>query len=388
MHRRLFSLFAIALLSAAPTMALSAPPAHIDRSCGTAEPDVIEQEISRAAARRMIEEGRVHAGGSILVAFHVITGHGEGDVPDSQIQAQIRELNRSYAGTGFRFVLDSVDRTDNPSWFKMGPGTGAEKQAKQDLAIDPAHHLNLYTCRPGHDLLGWAYFPFSAPEDHYIHGVVIHYASLPGGPLAPYNLGGTADHEVGHYLGLFHTFQGGCVAPGDEIDDTPFEASPAFGCPEGRNTCTQPGDDPIHNYMDYTDDACYTEFTPNQIERMGAIVAAYRPSLFNGSIEPAAAHPTQLAPVSALKPVLEFRGAGPNPFRDATVLYFSLTRSEPVSLKVFDVAGKLVATLIDGRLPEGDHSALFRGDGLAAGMYFVALRAGEEKATRSMMLVR
>src|SRR5207247_2638916 len=179
--------------------------------------------------------------------------------------------------------FSSVDRTENCQWFSVYFGTGNEKKMKQALAIDPAHHLNVYVVKPGHYLLGWAYFPQSLPEDSYLHGVVMHYGSLPGNYLAPYNLGGTLDHEAGHYLGLYHTFQGGCTAPGDYVDDTPFEASPAFGCPIGRNTCPQPGDDPIHNYMDYTTDACYTEFTALQGERMQEIVALYRPSLFGSS---------------------------------------------------------------------------------------------------------
>ena len=135
-----------------------------------------------------------------------------------------------------------MDRTDDCQWFKNLTGPGVEKKVKKTLAIDPAHRLNVYTASLGHYLLGWAYFPQSFPESDPLHGVVIHYGTLPGGFLAPYNLGGTLDHEVGHYLGLYHTFQGGCVEPGDYIADTPFEASPAFGCPVGLNTCPQPGD--------------------------------------------------------------------------------------------------------------------------------------------------
>jgi hypothetical protein len=365
----------------------AAPAPRLERTCGTPAPTPGEIQAARTEMRRAIEEGRARpSGGTIHVAFHVIYSGTEGNVPDAQIQDQIRELNRAYSGTGYRFTLDSVDRTENPSWFKMLPGTGAEKHAKQALAIDPAHHLNLYTAKPGQSLLGWAYFPFSAPEDHYIHGVVVHYGSLPGGYLAPYDLGGTADHEVGHYLGLFHTFENGCIAPGDDVDDTPYEASPAFGCPIGRNTCPEPGDDPIHNYMDYTDDACYTEFTSGQVDRINAILPVYRPSLFNAVVAEASLKPLDAVP--ALPPVVEFRGATPNPFHESTVLRFSLTRSEPVSLKVYNVAGQLVATLIDGRLPEGDHSALFRGNGLSAGVYFPVLRVGNDKLTRSMVLVK
>jgi hypothetical protein len=150
---------------------------------------------------------------------------------------------------------------------------------KQALAIDPATTLNIYTCEPSQGILGYAYYPWSYPEDSFWHGAVLLYSSLPGGGAFPYDEGDTGTHEVGHYLGLYHTFEGGCSEPGDHVGDTPAEASPAYSCPIGRDSCPAAGVDPIHNFMDYTDDACMFEFTAAQGVRMQDAVATYRPTL-------------------------------------------------------------------------------------------------------------
>jgi hypothetical protein len=92
---------------------------------------------------------------------------------------------------------------------------------------------------------------------------------MPGGPFgSDFSLGHTATHEAGHWLGLYHTFEGGCKGPGDRIGDTPAELEPTSGCPRGKDTCLEPGLDPIHNFMDYSFDSCYEEFTSDQADRM------------------------------------------------------------------------------------------------------------------------
>jgi hypothetical protein len=215
------------------------------------------------------------------VYFHVIksTG-GVGAVTSQQIQDQINVLNAAFAPTGFSFTLKSVDTTTNNTWVAMTPGSSAESQAKNALRQGGKGDLNLYSANPGQGLLGWATFPSSYNSQPKLDGVVLLHSSLPGGSAAPYNLGDTGTHEVGHWMGLYHTFQGGCAKSetngGDLVADTPAEKSAAFGCPVGRNTCNAAGNDPITNFMDYTDDSCMNTFSAGQFTRMNAQVTTYR----------------------------------------------------------------------------------------------------------------
>jgi len=217
-------------------------------------------------------------GGTINVYFHVITSlSGVGDVPDTQITNQLSVLNLAYAPTGWQFVRADVDRTGNDAWYTMTPGSTAEAQAKAALHRGGAGDLNLYTANIGGGVLGWATFPWDYASNPSQDGVVVLYASLPGGTASPYNLGDTATHEVGHWMGLYHTFQGGCSKKGDLVADTPAERSPAFGCPIGRDSCpSKSGLDPINNFMDYTDDGCMDHFTGDQDARMDTAFSAYR----------------------------------------------------------------------------------------------------------------
>jgi hypothetical protein len=387
------------ILAALAAPALAARPivlqqTVLERNCGTPQLSVQEKENVRIAVDEYLRTSKASPvnGGQIKVAFHVIYSGSEGNLTDAQIAAQITELNRAYSGfyggvnTGYTFVLASTDRTKNSKWFKMTPGSAAEQQAKQALALDVTHRLNIYSCKPGQNLLGWAYFPSSYPEDDWHHGVVFHYASVPGGSLAPFNLGGTVDHETGHYLGLYHTFENGCTPPGDYVSDTPDEATPTSGCPVGKDTCPTPGLDPIHNYMDYSDDACYSQFTAGQNQRMQSIVPSYRPHLLNAArIELAASLP---APAGPEADGLQLRGAFPNPFRDETVVRFSLPKADHVSLRAFDVAGHQVAMLADRDFAAGEQSVSFRAQGLKAGMYFLSLRVGGAQLGHTVILVR
>jgi hypothetical protein len=217
---------------------------------------------------------------SIPVYVHVITSStGAGNVSDQKIAAQIDVLNAAYAVSGFSFTLAATDRTANDAWYTTGSGTTAERAMKSALRKGSADDLNMYLNNMGGGLLGWATFPVSYAASPSMDGVVILNESVPGGTAAPYNLGDTATHEVGHWMGLFHTFQGGCTKTGDSVSDTPAEKSPAYGCPTGRDSCASkayPGVDPISNFMDYTDDACMNTFSAGQSSRMAAQWTTYR----------------------------------------------------------------------------------------------------------------
>jgi hypothetical protein len=221
---------------------------------------------------------------TIPVAFHVLrkdTTVAGGNIPRSRITAQIAVLNDAYGGTtggantSFQFSLSSVDRTTNAGWFKLSQGK--ERKMKQALKIGGTETLNLYSADLGRNLLGWSYLAQDAQAVGVLDGVVVHYKSLPGGPWgSDYSAGDTTTHEVGHWLNLLHTFQGGCTGSGDYVADTPAEASAAYQCPAGRDTCSSAGVDPITNFMDYTYDSCMFEFTPDQAIRMQEAWAAYR----------------------------------------------------------------------------------------------------------------
>jgi hypothetical protein len=222
----------------------------------------------------------------VPVYVHVVTDGAVGSLTTKQINDQIRVLNVTFAGgeggvdTRFSFKLAGVTRTDNADWFYANPGGVNEHSMKQALRQGGPKALNLYSTTAG-AYLGWAYLPeiLTKPGQAYLDGVVIDWESMLGTSTTyagRFDQGETATHEVGHWLNLEHTFYGGCNAKCDFVDDTPAQKTPTSGCPEGKDTCSAPGLDPIHNYMDYSFDSCYTEFTAGQAQRMRDAWLFYR----------------------------------------------------------------------------------------------------------------
>jgi hypothetical protein len=252
--------------------------------CGTKQ--LSDQEI--ADVERSVARGKKGKTSAVIpVWVHVINkgaGFENGDVPDTMIRNQIRVLNESFNGrtgganSGFAFDLAGVTRTTNAEWFALGfASTDVELAAKTALRRGGPGTLNLYLVDAS-PWLGWAYFPSILNSSFAnLDGVVVDWRSLPGGPFAIYSEGDTGTHEVGHWLALYHTFDGHCGKNGDYVADTPAEQSPAFNCPIGRDTCVgAAGVDPITNFMDYTQDSCMYEFSSGQVERMQAAWAAFR----------------------------------------------------------------------------------------------------------------
>lgn len=238
----------------------------------------------------------------VPVVVHVIQNtSGAGFLSVEDVESQIEILNEDYlaipgspGGPGtnveIQFYLAEVDPSGNPTngitystnntWYNDGGSYW------NTLAWDPHNYMNIYTNTAGGNL---GYVP-GLPQQGGVGAksdrVVILWSSFgrdsAGGP--PYDQGRTATHEVGHYLGLWHTFDNGCgsltscYTTGDRICDTLPESSPSFGCPATKASCGD--DDPQENYMDYSDDTCMFEFTPEQARRQRCTLESYRPNLF------------------------------------------------------------------------------------------------------------
>ena len=248
--------------------------------CGTRHPSLEErQRVELEVNERVLNVGGTAraTGGTINVYWHSITNSsGQGAPTSSQITSQIQILNAAYASTGWQFSLVSTDTTASNTFYTCSGGT-CESQMKSALRQGTGDDLNIYSNNMGGGLLGWSTFPSQYAGNPTMDGVVILKESMPYGTASPYNLGDTLVHEVGHWMGLYHTFQGGCNGNGDYVSDTPAQRSPTYGCPTSRNSCPhKPGFDPIENFMDYTDDACMFEFTAGQDTRIDSQWTTFR----------------------------------------------------------------------------------------------------------------
>ena len=256
------------------------------RRCGCPRPSYVRR---KQVDQRLLDFRNLNAGfratpGNIHipVQFVHLRDGDTGVITADQRKDQMNVLNAAYNQHGivFSYEEDDVKTVDNTEWFRMGHGSAAERAAKTSLQVNPETTLNFYTTN-GAGLLGWATFPWELDGDPAIDGVVVLYTSLPHVGQPPYNLGQTATHEVGHWLGLYHTFQGGCFATGDHVGDTVAHSGPNYGKPQvglRHNACdNEPA--PVKNYMNYVDDDWMDSFTDGQVVRMKDMVGTFRSEL-------------------------------------------------------------------------------------------------------------
>ncbi|KAI4169197.1 MAG: hypothetical protein LQ343_005859 [Gyalolechia ehrenbergii] len=244
--------------------------------CGADSPPA---ELVATAESMTFRPQTLAASINVKTYFHVVTSSLKvGQYTQTQLNNQLAYMNRAYAPSGISFTLVSTDFTTNDNW-----ATGNyDSQMKPALRKGTYADLNVYFLSDlGGGLLGICNFPTNASPGSSTFendGCDVLADSVPGGSAAPFNLGGTAAHEVGHWFGLFHVFQGSaCSGSGDSVSDTPLQQTPTSGCPSSKDSCPNAtGLDDIHNYMDYSDDSCYTRFTAGQTSRMVQMYNMYR----------------------------------------------------------------------------------------------------------------
>ncbi len=259
-------------------------------------PEILKNlELIEANAKQYLKNSNQKAASvvTIPVYVHVLYRTNRENISLSQINSQIDVLNEDFrrtnsdanrvpsqfanlaADTQVQFRLVDVDRrrTSRRSW---DPNRERMKFASQGgiNAVDPTNYLNIWICNIQGGTLGYAYLPGTAPTQGH-DGVVIgpQYFGTTGSVSAPFNLGRTATHEVGHYLNLRHIWGNGGCNVDDRVADTPVSSTANYGCPSFPTTHCGTTDMTM-NYMDYVDDRCMYMFTEGQKSRMRAVLAS------------------------------------------------------------------------------------------------------------------
>lgn len=220
----------------------------------------------------------------IPVFFHIIHVKGQRKITQQQLTEQIRVLNAdlnphriSCSAAGGQIIE-----------VKAIPGLRMiyERVVKPKLAKDRTKYLNFYVGPLKGGLLGYAAFPWDAKFEDRLDGVVMSDDAMPGGRHKGFNTGRVAVHELGHWLGLYHTFQDGCSGSGDDVASTPAHPKPNRGCkPKSQWPKACNGQDPVpyDNIMNYTTDQCRTTLTDEQVQRIHMMTRLFRASFVTGA---------------------------------------------------------------------------------------------------------
>jgi len=272
----------------------------VQRNCATQE--VLEAQLKadptlalrmnqiEAFTQKAILTNRLVNGKVVIpVVVNVLYRTTAENISDAQIQSQIDVLNNDFTATNsdfnsipfeFKGVAANVDitfelvKTNRKSTTKTSWGTrDAMKSTKKGGLdpTDPTKNLNIWACKIGGGILGYAQFPGGSLATD---GVVIDskYFGLSAADSYPYNLGRTATHEVGHWMNLRHIW-GDASCGNDLVSDTPVHKTSNFGVPVYPyvSPCLPTHNEMTMNYMDYTDDRGMYMFTNGQKSRMSVI---------------------------------------------------------------------------------------------------------------------
>ncbi len=297
------------------------PSAAQQRDCGTMQylSQQLQQNPNRAAQLQQIEQHTVNAInrsrsarmiGSIItipVVVHVVYNSASENISDAQIYSQIEVLNEDFrrmnadadstwpqsADTEIEFCLARKDPNGNAANGITRTATMiASFSSNDDVKFDSAggknawpaaDYLNIWICDISGTTLGYAQFPGAGPVS--TDGVVIDYKyfGTNGTATAPFDLGRTTTHEVGHWLNLIHIWGDGPCGVDDLVADTPDAEDANRGCDSGHVSCGSVN--MVQNYMDYSDDACMNLFTQGQRDRMRALFDAggFRESILSST---------------------------------------------------------------------------------------------------------
>lgn len=315
-----------------------------------------EAQGDEAWTRFLGEGSAANRGGALTIpcVVHIIQTSKLDKVSEADVYSQIQVLNEDFRkiaqtpgfGTGvdtqIEFCLATIDpnncRTTGINRIISPLGShniNQENQFKSLIQWDPNKYLNIWVPeRIEGNILGYATFPTWLAGSPGSDGIVVHgeYFGRDSTRIGDYYQGRTASHEVGHWLGLYHTFQDGCVGmdpqscatAGDRVCDTPPVTAPNFSCPFGINTCNEsPIDlpDQIENYMDYSNGTCMNAFTQGQTDRMNFHISMYRDTLVSAANKAATGCDGSSPPVCApgadfISDLTELCTGIPQAFRD------------------------------------------------------------------------
>ncbi len=361
----------------------------------------------------------------IPVVVHVLWNTAEQNISDAQILSEITVLNEDYSGnngnrtqvpTGFqsRFGNGNINfcmatRTPAGDWttgierkqtsttsYNYGDPTIKDANSGGLNAWDRSKYLNIWVVNLSCCLLGYTEMP-GGPAN--TDGTVILYSAFGRGTgplIAHYNLGRTATHEIGHWLGLFHVWgDDGCACSGpDYIDDTPNQAcctygSPAFpvidGCAHFKDDDSIPGD-PVNgimfmNYLDYSDDASMSMFTVDQVAVMRGYFNAgqFRASILTSN---GCATPNGIAEINAATYIDLY----PNPANNIVNINFRLPTATVLTVTAFDMLGKKLMTSEVHKT--GEQNINLDVSSLQAGLYMLVVNTDQGNIAKHFAITR